>query len=105
MSYTLGIVIDNVPLKDKYAKLIACYCMGLDNDETSGTIAYKASTLCNMACDMYDRFGTGASPQSLARKALMKGFDAYGKFKGIEVLDAVERRHLEQLVPRLFCEK
>ncbi len=105
MSHALGIIISTCPLADKYAKLMGCYCMGLDNDETSGILLYKQGTLRNMASELYNRFGTGACPQSLARFARSVGFDEHGNFDGKPVLSAIELKRLETIAPRLLNKK
>lgn len=105
MSFALGIIIDGWPIEDKHAKLMAGYCMGLDNNEISGIVLMRTSTLRNFASELYGRFSTGKSPQSLARKAGWMGFDDFGNFEGKPVFDSMELMRLASIAPRFLHEK
>ena len=104
MRYTLDIELDGVPISDDSAKILALYIRGLSTKEIEDVTFIRDKIIYNKISDLYAIFKCPKGISVLMYMALCSGFDFDCHVNGIDVLTPVERRRMQQSVPRLAKE-
>lgn len=104
MPYTLGITIDGTRITDDAAKIIALSAAGLVYEKITAVTFFNQHRIHKEVSQTYGLLGCDKGIAALVLLSKFNGFDLYGYVNGKDVLDADERRRLNEIKPRILCE-